>query len=57
MPVQPQALVTRNNVGVDVAAVACFNVVGAVKSVVAIKYVGVAIDRVAWYYFAAFRQL
>ncbi|MDQ2791907.1 MAG: SPFH domain-containing protein, partial [Actinomycetota bacterium] len=37
MPIQSQGIITRDNVSVDVSAVAYFKVVDAVKSVVAIE--------------------
>lgn len=47
MPIQSQGIITRDNVSVDVSAVAYFRVVDAVKSVVAIESVNVAIDQIA----------
>jgi regulator of protease activity HflC (stomatin/prohibitin superfamily) len=47
MPVQSQGIITRDNVSVDIAAVAYFRVVDARKSVVAIENVGAAIDQIA----------
>jgi hypothetical protein len=47
MPVQSQGIITRDNVSVDVSAVAYFRVVDAVKSVVAIENVRAAIDQIA----------
>ena len=47
MPIQSQGIITRDNVSVDVSAVAYFRVVDAVKSVVAIERVDVAIDQIA----------
>ncbi len=47
MPIQSQGIITRDNVSVDVSAVAYFRVVDAVKSVVAIESVRVAIDQIA----------
>jgi len=47
MPIQSQGIITRDNVSVDVSAVAYFRVVDAVKSVVAIEDVGSAIDQIA----------
>jgi regulator of protease activity HflC (stomatin/prohibitin superfamily) len=47
MPIQSQGIITRDNVSVDVSAVAYFRVVDAVKSVVAIENVHVAIDQIA----------
>jgi regulator of protease activity HflC (stomatin/prohibitin superfamily) len=37
MPIQSQGIITRDNVSVDVSAVAYFRVVDSVKSVVAIE--------------------
>src|ERR1700712_793259 len=47
MPIQSQGIITRDNVSVDVSAVAYFKGVGAVKSVVAIENVYSAIDQIA----------
>jgi regulator of protease activity HflC (stomatin/prohibitin superfamily) len=47
MPIQSQGIITRDNVSVDVSAVAYFEVVDAVKSVVAIENVYSAIDQIA----------
>src|SRR5450756_1825508 len=47
MPIQSQGIITRDNVSVDVSAVAYFRVVDAVKSVVAIENVRTAIDQIA----------
>ena len=47
MPIQSQGIITRDNVSVDIAAVAYFRVVDAVKSVVVIENVGAAIDQIA----------
>jgi len=47
MPIQSQGIITRDNVSVDVSAVAYFRDVDAVKSVVAIENVGAAIDQIA----------
>jgi regulator of protease activity HflC (stomatin/prohibitin superfamily) len=47
MPIQSQGIITRDNVSVDVSAVAYFRVVNAVKSVVAIENVGAAINQIA----------
>jgi regulator of protease activity HflC (stomatin/prohibitin superfamily) len=46
-PIQSQGIITRDNVSVDVSAVAYYKVVDAVKSVVAIENVGDAIDQIA----------
>src|SRR5690349_800085 len=47
MPVQSQGIITRDNVSVDVSAVAYYKVVDAVKSVVAIENVRDAIGQIA----------
>ena len=47
MPIQSQGIITRDNVSVDVSAVAYFRVVDAVKSVLAIENVQAAIDQIA----------
>ncbi|MEV0353496.1 slipin family protein [Nonomuraea sp. NPDC050680] len=47
MPIQSQGIITRDNVSVDVSAVAYFKVVDATKSVVAIENVRAAIDQIA----------
>jgi regulator of protease activity HflC (stomatin/prohibitin superfamily) len=47
MPIQSQGIITRDNVSVDVSAVAYYKVVDAVKSVVAIENVRDAIDQIA----------
>jgi regulator of protease activity HflC (stomatin/prohibitin superfamily) len=47
MPIQSQGIITKDNVSVDVSAVAYFRVVDAVKSVVAIENVGAAINQIA----------
>jgi regulator of protease activity HflC (stomatin/prohibitin superfamily) len=47
MPIQSQGIITRDNVSVDVSAVAYFRVVDAVKSVVAIEDVAAAINQIA----------
>jgi hypothetical protein len=47
MPVQSQGIITRDNVSVDVSAVAYYKVVDAVKSVVAIENVSDAIGQIA----------
>lgn len=47
MPIQSQGIITRDNVSVDISAVAYFRVVDAVKSVVAIENVRAAIDQIA----------
>src|SRR6266508_1530206 len=47
MPIQSQGIITRDNVSVDVSAVAYFRVVDAVKSVVAFENVNAAISQIA----------
>ena len=47
MPIQSQGIITRDNVSVDVSAVAYFRVVDTVKSVVAIENVHAAINQIA----------
>jgi regulator of protease activity HflC (stomatin/prohibitin superfamily) len=47
MPIQSQGIITRDNVSVDVSAVAYFRVVDATKAVVAIENVRAAIDQIA----------
>jgi len=47
MPIQSQGIITRDNVSVDVSAVAYYRVVDAVKSVVAIESVAAAINQIA----------
>jgi regulator of protease activity HflC (stomatin/prohibitin superfamily) len=47
LPIQSQGIITRDNVSVDVSAVAYFRIVDATKSVVAIENVDVAIDQIA----------
>jgi len=46
-PIQSQGIITRDNVSVDISAVAYYRVVDAVKSVVAIEDVVAAIDQIA----------
>src|ERR1700709_1234778 len=46
MPIQSQGIITRDNVSVDVSAVAYFRVVDATKSVVAIENVAAAINQI-----------
>ncbi len=46
MPIQSQGIITRDNVSIDVSAVAYFKVVDAVKSVIAIENVGTAINQI-----------
>jgi regulator of protease activity HflC (stomatin/prohibitin superfamily) len=47
MPIQSQGIITRDNVSVDVSAVAYFRVVDAIKSVIAIENVHAAINQIA----------
>jgi regulator of protease activity HflC (stomatin/prohibitin superfamily) len=47
MPIQSQGIITRDNVSVDVSAVAYYRIVDTVKSVVAIENVRSAIDQIA----------
>jgi regulator of protease activity HflC (stomatin/prohibitin superfamily) len=47
MPIQSQGIITRDNVSVDVSAVAYYRIVDATKSVVAIESVEAAIDQIA----------
>jgi regulator of protease activity HflC (stomatin/prohibitin superfamily) len=47
MPIQSQGIITRDNVSVDVSAVAYYRVEDAVRSVVAIENVSAAIDQIA----------
>jgi len=47
MPIQSQGIITRDNVSVDVSAVAYYRVVDATKSVVAIESVEAAINQIA----------
>jgi len=47
MPIQSQGIITRDNVSVDISAVAYFRVINAVKSVVAIENVNAAINQIA----------
>jgi regulator of protease activity HflC (stomatin/prohibitin superfamily) len=47
MQIQSQGIITRDNVSVDVSAVACYRVTDAVKSVIAIEDVNSAIDQIA----------
>ncbi len=47
LPIQSQGIITRDNVSVDVSAVAYFRVIDATKSVVAIENVYAAIDQIA----------
>jgi regulator of protease activity HflC (stomatin/prohibitin superfamily) len=47
MPIQSQGIITRDNVSIDVSAVAYYRVTDAVKSVVAIENVAAAISQIA----------
>ncbi len=47
LPIQSQGIITRDNVSVDVSAVAYYKVTDAIKSVVAIENVRAAIDQIA----------
>ncbi len=47
MPIQSQGIITRDNVSVDISAVAYFKVIDPVKSVVAIEDVFAAINQIA----------
>ncbi len=47
MPIQSQGIITRDNVSVDIAAVAYYRVKDPVRSVVAIEDVAAAIDQIA----------
>src|ERR1700730_300991 len=47
MPIESQGIITRDNVSIDVSAVAYYKVIDAVKSVVAIENVGAAINQIA----------
>jgi regulator of protease activity HflC (stomatin/prohibitin superfamily) len=47
MPIQSQGIITKDNVSIDVAGVAYFRVVDAVKAVVAIENVAAAINQFA----------
>jgi regulator of protease activity HflC (stomatin/prohibitin superfamily) len=47
LPIQSQGIITKDNVSVDIAAVAYYRVVDAVKSVVAIEDVQAAINQIA----------
>jgi regulator of protease activity HflC (stomatin/prohibitin superfamily) len=47
MPIQSQGIITRDNVSVDVSAVAYYKVVDAVRAVVAIENVAAAINQIA----------
>jgi regulator of protease activity HflC (stomatin/prohibitin superfamily) len=47
MPVQSQRIITKDNVSIDVAAVAYFQIVDATRSVIAIQNVEVAVNQIA----------
>jgi len=47
MPIQSQGIITRDNVSVDIAAVAYFRVIDARKAVVVIENVNAAINQIA----------
>ena len=47
MPIQSQGIITRDNVSVDVSAVAYYRVADAIRSVVAIENVSAAINQIA----------
>jgi regulator of protease activity HflC (stomatin/prohibitin superfamily) len=47
MPIQSQGIITRDNVSIDVSAVAYYQVVDATRSVVAIENVAAAINQIA----------
>ena len=47
LPIQSQGIITRDNVSVDVSAVAYYRVIDAVKSVLAIENVRAAINQIA----------
>ena len=47
LPIPPQKIITKDNVSVDISAVAYFKIVDAVKSIVAIQDVNAAIDQIA----------
>lgn len=47
MPIQSQEIITRDNVSVDIAAVAYYRVIDPVKSVVVIENVAAAINQIA----------
>jgi len=47
MPIQSQGIITKDNVSIDVAGVAYFHVVDAVKSVVVIENVDAAVNQIA----------
>ena len=47
MPIQSQGIITRDNVSIDVSAVAYYRVTDAIRSVVAIENVAAAINQIA----------
>jgi regulator of protease activity HflC (stomatin/prohibitin superfamily) len=47
MPIQSQGIITRDNVSIDVSAVAYYRVVDATRSVVAIENIAAAINQIA----------
>lgn len=47
LPIPPQKIITKDNVSVDISAVAYFKIVDAIKSIVAIQDVYSAIDQIA----------
>jgi len=47
MPIQSQGIITKDNVSVDIAAVAYYKVIDPVKSIVAIEVVSAAINQIA----------
>jgi regulator of protease activity HflC (stomatin/prohibitin superfamily) len=47
MPIQSQGIITKDNVSIDVSAVAYYRVVDPVRSVVAIENIGAAINQIA----------
>ncbi len=47
MPIQSQGIITKDNVSIDVSAVAYYRVDDAIRSVVAIENVGAAINQIA----------
>ena len=47
LPIPPQKIITKDNVSVDISAVAYFKIIDAIKSIVAIQDVYVAIDQIA----------
>jgi len=47
LPIQPQKIITKDNVSVDVSAVAYYKIVDGIKSIVAIENVMVAVNQIA----------